>query len=379
MSSVQTSLFKDDDLQEDPDYLTKQLITYIGNKRSLLPFIESAVIEVSSRLGRKKLECLDLFAGSGIVSRLLKAYSSVLVSNDLETYSRISLECYLTNKESLIFSDLSKLLDDITHQIKENPVEGFITDLYSPKDENNISASDRVFYTRRNAVYLDSARTYIGELPSNIQKYFIAPLLSLASVHANTSGVFKGFYKSRDGVGQFGGSGRDALSRIKAPINLCLPVLSNHSCDYRIYQLDANDLVRQLRDNEFDLTYLDPPYNQHPYGSNYFMLNLLADYKRPSELSRVSGIPKSWNRSDYNKRGMAAAALFDVVENLNSRFILISYNSEGFVSHNDFVDVLSSYGSLKSMETRYNTFRGCRNLANRETHVTEYLYLLEKS
>lgn len=379
MGAVQTTLFNNDGIEEDPDYLSKQLITYIGNKRSLVPFIGKAVEHVCSRLGTGKLRCLDLFAGSGIVSRLLKGYSSLLVVNDLETYSRISSECYLTNRESLVFSDLDRLLDDLTDRIDRFPVEGFITDLYSPKDENRISGSDRVFYTRRNAIYLDTARTYISDLPPNIQRYFLAPLLSLASVHANTSGVFKGFYKSRDGIGQFGGSGRDALSRIMAPINLCLPVFSNHSCEYIVYQSDANDLVRQVSDIEFDLAYLDPPYNQHPYGSNYFMLNLIADYVRPSDVSKVSGIPKSWNRSDYNKKSLAAPALFDVIEGINSRFILVSYNSEGFISHKDFVDVLSSYGSLTSMETRYNTFRGCRNLANRATHVTEYLYLLEKS
>jgi len=32
---------------------------------------------------------------------------------------------------------------------------------------------------------------------------------------------------------------------------------------------------------------LDPPYNQHPYGSNYFMLNLLADYREPADVSAV--------------------------------------------------------------------------------------------
>ena len=52
-----------------------------------------------------------------------------------------------------------------------------------------------------------------------------------------------------------------------------------------------------------DVAYLDPPYNQHPYGSNYFMLNLLASGREPAaeELSQVSGIPKNWNRSHYNK------------------------------------------------------------------------------
>ena len=32
---------------------------------------------------------------------------------------------------------------------------------------------------------------------------------------------------------------------------------------------------------DLDLAYFDPPYNQHPYGSNYFMLNLLVHYRRP--------------------------------------------------------------------------------------------------
>ena len=130
MGVVQTNLFKDAGIEENSDYLSKQLITYIGNKRSLIPFIGTAVEHVCSRLGASKLRCLDLFAGSGIVSRLLKGYSSLLVVNDLETYSRISSECYLTNRESLIFSDLSQLLSHLIDRINRFPIEGFITDLY---------------------------------------------------------------------------------------------------------------------------------------------------------------------------------------------------------------------------------------------------------
>ena len=39
-----------------------------------------------------------------------------------------------------------------------------------------------------------------------------------------------------------------------------------------------------------DIAYLDPPYNQHPYGSNYFMLNLIASYKKPSQISNSKGV-----------------------------------------------------------------------------------------
>jgi len=37
---------------ESPDYLTRQLITCLGNKRALLPEIEAAVMKVQRRLGR---------------------------------------------------------------------------------------------------------------------------------------------------------------------------------------------------------------------------------------------------------------------------------------------------------------------------------------
>lgn len=378
MEYSQISVFEED-YGENPKYLTDQIITYIGNKRSLLPFISEAVRYVKNELSKDKISCLDMFAGSGIVSRMLKSHSSVLMSNDLETYSRVSSECYLSNKEDLVFSDLKSILNDLKNNIKNEPVEGFITEMYSPRDESNITEEDRVFYSRRNATYIDTARTYISSLPPNIQKYFLAPLLSLSSIHANTSGVFKGFYKSKNGIGQFGGSGRDALTRILAPIELCLPVLSNYTCEYYVFQQDSNQLSKDLSDTHLDLVYLDPPYNQHPYGSNYFMLNLICDYIRPSDISRVSGIPKTWNRSPYNKKKLASFALFDLIDQLKCSYVLISYNSEGFVSQEEFLDVLSKMGNLTRMETKYNTFRGCRNLVNRSTHVTEYLYLLQKT
>ena len=132
----------------------------------------------------------------------------------------------------------------------------------------------------------------------------LGPLLSSASVHANTAGVFKGFYKDKlSGVGKLGGSGADALERITGQIRMRVPVLSRFSSKADVHQMDTNELVASVGD--FDLAYFDPPYNQHPYGSNYFMLNLLVDYQEPAEISKVSGIPEDWTRSPYNVKRMA--------------------------------------------------------------------------
>lgn len=41
--------------------------------------------------------------------------------------------------------------------------------------------------------------------------------------------------------------------------------------------------------------------------------------------------------------------------------------------------LLAEIGSVELIETRYNTFRGSRNLRNRNIHVTEQLFLVERS
>jgi adenine-specific DNA-methyltransferase len=205
----------------------------------------------------------------------------------------------------------------------------------------------------------------------------LAPLLSEASIHANTSGVYKGFYKNKEtGIGQFGGSNQDALCRITGNIQLPFPLFSNFDADIMVCNSDSNEIIKTLP--EVDLAYLDPPYNQHPYGSNYFMLNLIVDYQYPQNMSKISGIPDNWNRSDYNKENYAYSALSNLVSNIKAKYVLISFNSEGFIKLEEMKTMLNKIGKVDVLETKYNTFRASRNLNNRDIHVKEYLYLLEK-
>ncbi|MCX7655522.1 MAG: DNA adenine methylase [Treponemataceae bacterium] len=363
---------------ENPQYLATQLITYLGNKRNLLPFIAQVIEGVRKRLHYKKLKTFDVFAGSGSVSRLLKQYSSELYCNDLEEYATVINQCYLTNKEDFPQKEFEEYFFRIRWFLEHEPLrEGFITRLYAPRDDTNIQKGERVFYTRRNAQYLDTARQLIALVPPYLQKFFLGPLLSEASIHANTAGIFKGFYKNRHtGIGQFGGSNQDALYRIMGHISLQYPVLSNFSCYCQVLNGDANSICESVP--EVDVAYLDPPYNEHPYGSNYFMLNLIVQYQEPQLISQVSGIPKDWKRSVYNKRSSALKALEGIIEKIQAKYILVSFNSEGFISFQEMQSLLKKYGQLEILEIPYNVFRGSRNLASRPLHVKEYIYLLEK-
>jgi len=364
--------------RESQDYLSKQIITYIGNKRGLLSEIESEVLYVCGKLKKDKLVCLDLFSGSGIVTRLLKQYSSTIIANDLEAYSKVINECFLSNKSEFNATLFKKYLDEINKRIVEKPINGVIRKNYSPKNDKKIISEDRVFYTNENATYIDSFRHYIDEVvPDSYRKYFLALLLTEASIHVNTCGVFKGFYKDTDtGVGKFGGKAENALVRIKGPIVINNPVLSEFESEYKVYQKDANDLADELKG--LDLVYLDPPYNQHPYGSNYFMLNIILKNKIDGNMSKVSGIPDDWNHSIYNKKQTALDGMKDIISKLDSKFVLISYNNEGFISFNEMKNMLSDFGKVREKRIKYNTFRGSRNLRERSIYTNEFLFLLEK-
>jgi adenine-specific DNA-methyltransferase len=365
-------------LEDTPGYLTDQLLTYIGNKRALIPEIDRAVRSVKGRLGKERLRVLDAFSGSGVVARYLKRHAAYLAAIDIEDYAAVVARCYLRNRSTVDTEALAALIDELNEGVDTADLTpGFIEELYAPRCEENITARDRVFYTRRNARRLDNYRRLIERAPAGYRDLLLGPLLSEASVHANTSGVFKGFHKDRNTKkGRFGGTNADALTRIRGDITLAPPSLSRFECEVAVFQGDCNQLAPTIPD--LDLVYLDPPYNQHPYGSNYFMLNLLASYIRPEKISPVSGIPADWRRSQYNVRSRSRDSFHDLLKSLETRFLLISFNDEGFISREEMAALLAGLGKVEVVDIEYNTYRGCRNIRNRPVYVTEQLFLVER-
>ncbi|MDX8394241.1 MAG: DNA adenine methylase [Mariprofundales bacterium] len=247
----QHSLFKGcyKDTTENPRFLSEQIITYIGNKRALLNFIGIGLEKVQCRLGKTRgkqnMRIFDVFSGSGIVARYLKKYSNSLYVCDLEHYSQALNNCYLASQPGCALqAAIKEAISFINYQAVHSPEAGFIADLYSPIDDTKPQYGERVFYTRRNAEFLDTARKIIDDIDIKLQPFVLAPLIYKASVHANTSGVFKGFYKnSTTGIGQFGGNGKDALTRILGEIYIPKPVFSNYNCDVKIFCDDANNVT----------------------------------------------------------------------------------------------------------------------------------------
>ena len=75
-------------MAENNDFLTTQIITYIGNKRILIGHIQKEIELIKEKLNKKKLVCADLFSGCGIVARMLKRFAG----EGLVTMRRGSIE-----------------------------------------------------------------------------------------------------------------------------------------------------------------------------------------------------------------------------------------------------------------------------------------------
>jgi adenine-specific DNA-methyltransferase len=72
-------------------------------------------------------------------------------------------------------------------------------------------------------------------------------------------------------------------------------------------------------------------------------------------------------------------SLESLILNTNAKFILISYNNEGYLSETDFFDVMSKYGTIQSFEKEYSVFKGGNIKSNnRSNKVKELLFLLKK-
>lgn len=360
-------------------YVYQTMLTCIGNKRKLVKHIRRIVDEVRVLLQKDKLHIVDGFAGSSVVSRELSYVADHIYTNDLELYAYLMAYCYLVHPSSEQKERIIKHIHTMNELAEKGPyIEGIISKLYAPQDTHHVQEGERCFYTRENALIIDTLRTYIDtHVEQDIAYYCLVPLLNKASIHTNTAGVFKGFYK-KGNIGWFGGKGEFALSRITKPIRVDMPIWNHASYTPHPSHQDINKLIHELP-NTIDLIYLDPPYNQHPYGSNYFMLNVIAKNEEPIDISKVSGIPSDWNKSNYNSRQSAIASMKTLLSTglEKATYLLISYNNEGIITEEDWKGLFTPY-HVKKYEINYDTFKGCRNLKDRSNKVIEIMYLVSK-
>ena len=333
--------------------LRKQIITYMGNKRKLLDVIEYEVNNIKNSINNP-INIFDGFSGSGIVSRLLKKHATSLYVNDIEPYSYTINKCYLSNKSDINFDELNSTIDYLNTRRFRKDNLGSISLNYTPNDDNNIKNGERAFFTRENGIIVDNMMSDICNIDISKRHLYLAPLIMECSIHNNCGGQFNSFYK-KDGVGHWGGKNENALNRIKSPIQLNTPIFTPWECNVNILKDDINQVVKTLP--QMDITYYDPPYNKHPYGTYYFMLNVINDWNLNMEVpNNVRGQKNDWKRSRFNSLNSADSAMEELIRDTRSNYIIMSYNKDGIINEKRLNDILTKYGSVNKKNLTHGTY-----------------------
>jgi adenine-specific DNA-methyltransferase len=347
-------------------------VKYIGNKTRLLEFLQASIPSLQDRTHPV---FADLFSGTGSVGSHFKKLGFRVLSNDIMTYSYAQQVARVEINEVPLFSSFfgtPKSGDGLTEILKYlnslPPEAGWFTESYSPYGE-----SKRQYFSEENAMKVDAIRGEIdclranGLITSQEFWYLLAVLIDAADFVANMSGTYGAYLKIWRG---------HALKTIDLkPIQVFDNGLQN-----KAYQQDANGLVRKISG---DVLYLDPPYNQRQYASNFHVLESLAVWDKPG-LRGVTGLRDYENqKSLFSIKSQALASLMDLYSNADFKYIALSYNNEGLISHEQLVSSLHALGDLKVVSTDYRRFRTERDHEKRiyktvDNKTQEYLFLLEK-
>ncbi|MCA9508711.1 MAG: DNA adenine methylase, partial [Myxococcales bacterium] len=148
--------------------------------------------------------------------------------------------------------------------------------------------------------------------------------------------------------------------RAHLPLTLRVPSLleAQSGTSYQAHCLDAKEAAQKI---ECDIAYLDPPYNQHSYRSNYHIWETLVRNDRPELYGRAQKrLDCQTYKSDFNSKPKFRSSLLEVLSNLNTRKIVLSFSDEGFITKSEIETLLSQFGKVSSQQIDYKRYVGAQ-------------------
>ena len=114
----------------------------------------------------------------------------------------------------------------------------------------------------------------------------------------------------------------------------------------------AQGRCRAADSGSFDLAYLDPPYNQHRYFTNYHVWETLVAWDAPEPYGvarkRIDSRDPS-TRSAFNSKRTMPAALASVISGVDCELLLLSYNDESWLSLDELEELCAVRGEVATL------------------------------
>lgn len=333
---------------------------YLGSKETLTDSIRALL--QNHNLLQGNLVFFDAFCGMGSVADSMKSiYSHIIINDSLKCstiFTRGRLYANICTFERLGFDPFTFFNEN------NNTFHGFIYQNYS------LGGSERMYFSEENAGRIDYFRMQIEEWKEQVQiteeeyVYLLACLLESVSDVSNTAGVYGAFLKHWD-------------KRALKPIVFSKIDSNDGQCD--IIESWNDKIENIISDIECDILYLDPPYTQNQYGTQYHLLETLILNDNPA-ISRVTGSrPTTPMRSNWSKMYHAHILFEKVVAETRASHIVLSYNNDGFMSK-DFIEktlkrlgIEETYDCVTIDYKKYNNTK-CQGADGHQ----EYLFYIQK-
>lgn len=303
------------------------MIKYLGSKRTLVPRIArvAAQLPVTS--------ACDLFAGTTRVGQALRAQGLRVHTNDLATYSEVLGQAFIaaTPDDRAQAAALLPALDALPG------VRGYFTRTF---------CEDARYLRPENGARVDAIRAAIDELDATpvVRGLLLASLLLAADRVDSTTGLQMAYLKSW-------------APRASRPLTLVLPAAVDGPPGV-VTREDANTLGPRL---DSGLVYVDPPYNQHSYFSNYHVWETLIRWDAPAHYGVANKrVDCRTTKSAYNSKPRSAGALSDLLTGLRAPWVLVSVSDEGFHDPAEVAAVLGERGHVGVIDVDHKRYVGAQ-------------------
>ena len=331
---------------------------YLGNKESIVNEIDNLLTEKG--LDKNGLSFFDAFCGSGSVADYFKGKYAIIINDILKW----SVE-YTKGRLFAPSCTFSKLGFDPFEYLNSNTNtrHGFIYNTYAP------TITDRMYFTPENAERIDYFRWQIEEwrndyLTESEYSYLLACLIESVSSVSNTAGVYGAFLKKWD---------QRALKpivfeKVGSSISSCFSISSfNEKIENIIGLVDC------------DILYLDPPYTQNQYGTQYHLLETLVLNDNPS-VSKVTGSRSTAPmRSDWSKEYKANILFDQIISKTKAKYIILSYSNDGIMSKEFIEASMKRYGKPETYVCKKISYKKYQNWKSKnDKQHFEYLFFVEK-
>ncbi len=339
---------------------------YIGGKSLLLEEIDNVIEKV---IGWENVNtCIDIFSGSGIVSRFFKEKGCNVLSNDLLTFSFVISRGTIGINTPPSFDTLGFDPFDYLNNININDSTIALEHLYIYNHYSPHDGCERMYFQNENAKKIDIIRLQIEDWYKkqkiNEDEYFylLASLLMAIPYIANITGVYAAYLKFWD---------KRTYNEIKLePPSL---LLNNTKCTCT--NLDYKELLNY----DMDLLYADPPYNSREYLPNYHIMETVAKYDYPVIHGKTGMRDYKDQKSPFCKKRLVADAFETLIRDTNCRNILISYNNEGLLDTKTLSEICQDYAIENSFRLFEFPYRRYKNkIPNNTAGLKEQLYYLRK-